>query len=210
MKGEAGVDDRRVLDVQRVGHRVQVLRLRGVVLVAADAARRDHGDEDVVRVGRVADRGAQIGQVAPELLLADVGHRARAAERDGGCGGAAGHRALQVLLVVLGEGVDLRLEAVERAAVRARLVAAEPLADVGEEAGLALLAVADDVQAGRALPGDGVRYGESLGLRPQGRFYRPAFRGGLHQVEQCRRAREAADVGGVDALGAVPHGGRLP
>jgi hypothetical protein len=111
--------------------------------------------------------------------------------------GAAGHRFLEIALVVRGECGDLGRERVQ---ARAGLdgEALEPLAHVGEEAGLRLLAVAGDVDAAVDLLLDAgmhrVAHGRLPGL---------AGRALAHQVEQRMRPRQAADMGGEDAVGAV-------
>jgi hypothetical protein len=118
----------------------------------------------------------------------------------------AGHRALEVLLVVLGEALDLGPEARERIAARARLEPAQPLAYVGEEPCLGLLAVGDDVQPGGALPRDHVRDGQAFRLGPFGLIDRLPGGRRPHQVEQRGRPGQAANVRGENAIGAALHG----
>src|SRR2546425_5315048 len=82
----------------------------------------------------------------------------------------------------------------------------EPLAHVSEEAGLRLLAVADDIDAGlHLLPhalGDRAFHALVVGSLVVGetRHLR------LHQVEQVPGPRQAADVGREDAIDASLHG----
>src|SRR6185295_16861304 len=79
------------------------------------------------------------------------------------------------------------------------------LEDVAVEARLALLAIGDDVDAGRALLFHDVRYRLARELVEGG------FVVGLPQVLRLQqgyegiRAREAPDVGGEDAFGAALH-----
>ena len=80
---------------------------------------------------------------------------------------------------------------------------AQPLADVGEEPGLGLLAVGNDVQPGRTLPGDHVGDGLAFGLGPFGPIDRLPGGGRPHQVEQRGRPGQAAHVRGLHAIGAV-------
>jgi hypothetical protein len=87
----------------------------------------------------------------------------------------------------------------------ARLVPAQPLRDVGEEPGLALLAVVDHVDPRGALSRDDVRDGAALRGVEFGLVDLFPGRGCPHQVEQCRWAGQAADVGGVDTVGAALH-----
>jgi hypothetical protein len=122
----------------------------------------------------------------------------------------AGHGALEVLLVVLGETIDLGPERRQRIAARPWLEAAQPLPDVGEEPGLGLLAVGDDVQPGRTLPRHDVRDGPAFGLGEFRWIDRMPLRGRLHQVKQGRWPGQAADVRGADAIGAVLHDRFLP
>ena len=83
---------------------------------------------------------------------------------------------------------------------RLRFEAGQPLADVGHEAGLALLAVVDDVDAQLRLPPHHVRDGlADAGLEGR-RVVRLAARARREHVEEVRRTRQAANVGGEDPL----------
>jgi hypothetical protein len=144
-------------------------------------------------------------QVAPQPLVPGVGHGPGAGQRGRRDGHPAGHRALEVLLVVLGEAVDLGPEPGQRIAPGPRLEPAQPLADVGVEPGLGLLAVADHVEPGRALPGHHVGDGRALLRGEFGRIDGLARGRRPHQVEQPGRPGQAADVGGADAIGAALH-----
>jgi hypothetical protein len=81
LQREAGVDDRRVLLVHRVGDGGQVLGLGGIVLVAAHAAGRHRADEHLVRTRGLAGRRAQQVQILSEPLVPCVGDRAWSARR---------------------------------------------------------------------------------------------------------------------------------
>ena len=175
---QAGVDDRLVLLVQRVGEREHELLLAGVVLVLEPvrAGRRDHRQEAVDAVVLVPGEGRlEVGDVTVERG-AVVGQRAGAHPRHaraGGRGLLVGQRARGGGVALadggLVERVDRGIGAGERLAVaarreharaleldRAHLEAADPLVQVGDPAGLAHLAVVDDVDPDLDLLSDDV------------------------------------------------------
>jgi hypothetical protein len=88
-----------------------------------------------------------------QKLLAAIFHRADTDHRRDRDERAAGHRCLEILRVVLRERLDLLLKQ-DELLVRPRLVAFEPLLDVGEKAGLRKFTVGDDVDAAFGLLAD--------------------------------------------------------
>ena len=95
LQQEAGIDDRLVLLVHRIGEGGEIFLLRPVIVVAVEhfeVARRQRGDEGFLDPG-AGERGLEIGDVGLYLLLADIGDRAAAAEpAQAGRGLAAGAR----------------------------------------------------------------------------------------------------------------------
>ena len=203
LKEEAGIDDRPVLGVHGLGDRVQVLLVRPVVLVRAHAARRHRGHEDIR--GRESGQGRrEIVDVPAHRLVSAIAHRPRARELDAAGDRAAGHGMAEVLLVVLREGGHLGGPA-RRASTAPGLETGQPLVDVREEAGLALLAVGRNVDAALDLPaddlGDGAPDPAGVGVV----VVRLAGDLRLHQVEEVVRARQAAAVSGEDPIRAPGH-----
>src|SRR5581483_7710748 len=194
---EARVDDRLVFGAQGVGDGEQVLLFAGVVGVGAHAAGRHGGHKDL-RGLHGGDGGLQVIDVALQRLLAAIAHRAGTLDGRHRHDPAALHGLAEVLLVVLREGLDLRGEG---GAARVGL---------GREAGLALLAVGDDVHAAVDLPAHDVRDGLAHPRIVGGGVHGLAAGAGFHQVEQVPGARQAAAVRGEDALSAVFHGAWPP
>ena len=157
LQHEAGVDDGEVFHPQRLGDREQVVLLGGVVGVVGHAAGRHRGHEGAGR-GAAGQRGTQVGEVRRERRFASVAHRAHAEHRGHRRHPAAAHGLGEIAFVVLGEGVDLGGE-LARPLAGPGLEALEPLLHVGEEAGLRLLAVGDDVEPDLELPVDDVGHG---------------------------------------------------
>jgi hypothetical protein len=81
-----------------------------------------------------------------------------------------------------------------------RLEPRQPLVGVREEAGLPLLPVGDHIHAVLGLLAHGIRHRPGDGVRE----VLPAL-AAAHLVEQRDRPREAAGVGGEDAIRAVLH-----
>ena len=178
LEQEAGVDDRRVLLVQRVGDREDELLLGRVVLVAqpVDACRRDHRQE---RVGDVHARRAPPGSgrcpargagVVLDRAGAEPALRLRAPASSGSL------HADPVRDLARERGVVLRVELRERLPVAARrqdrlalerhhalLDPAHALVQVRDPGRLAHLAVVDDVDARLGLAADDV--GDRVGQR---------------------------------------------
>ena len=197
LQQEPGVDDRLVFGAQRGADGMEELLLAAVVLVRPDAAWRDRRHERGVMPGAFQG-GLEVVDVTLQRLLAAICHRADADQRHHRHDGPADHRLLEVLGVVLGKGVDLGGK--ERPFhLRPRLEALQPLAHVEEEAGLGLLAVGHDVDAGFRLLAHALGNGAAHALVvAAGRLARELF---LHLVEQIPGARQAADMGRQDS----PH-----
>ena len=208
LQDQPGVEDRLVLDPQRVGDRVDELLLGRVRALrpahARDARRRDDRQEapDDVDLGQP---GLDVVDVALQLGLPRVRQRA---------GALPAARALvlealarHVLRVevreldhVLGLGHGRRGEVVGRPV----LEAAHPVQDVrGPVDRLAELAVADDVDPGVGLVADDVDHRLAQHALVLGLVERPAVTARLEDAPELRRAHEAPHVRGQDAIGVV-------
>ena len=130
-----------------------------VDVIAHDLARRDRRHEDVDHA-LAFERRLQVLDVGLQRLLADIVHRPGAQHR-------RRPRAGMAVRIEFGERALLARVDLRRVVV-ARLHAAEPFMDVRDEAGLGLLAVIDDIEAGRDLAADDVvhRLAHGLGNRP--------------------------------------------
>ena len=200
---ESGRYDRPVFLIQLDGERVKVLLVGLVILVNADAGGRCCRQERVA--GRYAGRlcrGLYVVDVDLQELLAAILDRPDADDRRVRNEGAAHHRLLEILRVVLRKRRDLLLEQ-DELLVRPRFETLEPLLDVGEKSGLGELAVGDNIDAAFDLFADAV--GDGLGQ--QGLEFvlvvRLLVELGLHDVEQIVRSGQAADVRGLDTVGVV-------
>ena len=93
---------------------------------------------------------------------------------------------------------------VPRGGVRLALEAGEAVDDMDGVVGAALLAVVDDVEAGRALPGD--HAGDRLGTAASSAARSAAaLLPGEQQLDHLGRPRQAAGVGGENPCRAAPH-----
>src|SRR5206468_4789205 len=204
---EAGIDDRAVLLVHGVRDREKVLLVRlvvGVPLPVLDAGRGDGRDERLLD-RRALKRGLEVVDVRLHVLGALVGdgagadhvHRPR---------GRARHRAAEPL-VELGEGFHLARAAPRAApALPVGLEAREALADVGNEAGLAHLAVVDDVEAELRLLADDLAHRALHPARAAALIVGLRARLRPDQLEQVGGTRQAPRVRGEDAVAAALHG----
>ncbi len=202
----AGRDDRLVFLAQLGGERMEILLVGLVIFVDADARRRGRRQKHVlVRHAGGLGGGFDVVDVDLQQLLAAIFDRRDADDRRDRHDRAAHHRLLEILRVVFRKGGDLLLEQ-QHLLVRTRFEAVEALLDVGEEAGLRELAVGDDIDAAVGLLAHdiGDRFGDHpvVGLL----VVRLAAVFRLHQVEQVVRARQAADMGGLDAVGVLLDG----
>ena len=199
LQREPGIDDRLVLGAQRRADGVEVFFLALVVVVETNTAWRDGRHERIFNAGR-GERRLEIVDVALQRLEVAIADWTGAHQRHERQDRAAEHRILEVLRVVLRECRGLCLEEAELAP-RLRLEADHALAHVGKKARLGLLAVGDDIDAAVLLLLYDVHH------RLADAFFIgivvDALAGelGLHQVEKIVRARQAADVGGQDAVG---------
>ena len=218
LEQQAGVDDRLVLLVERVGEREYELLLGGVVLVLEPvrARGRDHREEplDAVVLGQgrleVRDVAVERGAVVVERAGAHPRHRCRprvvvgVGARGGGVALAHGR---------LVERVERGVRARERLAVAARgqharalerygtdLEAADPLVQVRDPAGLAHLAVVDDVDPGLDLLAYDVedRVSQALLVCVLVDALTPLL--GREKRQQLRRPDQAPGVGRKDSV----------
>ena len=204
---EPRVDDRLVLLAHRVGDREEIFLVGlvvGVALPVLDARRGDRRDEGLRGASR-RERGLEVLDVRLNVLVTLVDHRA-GAHHVQRAHGRARHRAREPL-VELGKRADLA-RAAPRAppAFRIGLEAGEALVDVGNEAGLAHLAVVHDVDAELGLLADDLGH---RALDPQGQGIRVVGSAGglgLDQLEQVARTRQASRVSRQDPVGAALHG----
>ncbi len=202
---EAGLDDGEIFGAHRLAHRVEEFLVGFEVLVEADAARRGRGHEGADAFRRV-HRLAQIGEIALDLVLADIADRTAGEQRHHRRDIAARHRLLEILLVIFGERVALLgIEIVF--AARPRLDAGEALLGINEEPGLRGFAVADDIDAALGLLLDDFGNGTGHALLIGRRVELAAFAGELrfHHVEQVGGARQAADMADRNAIGRAKH-----
>ena len=145
LQDEAGIDDRLILGPQSVADCLQVLFVAAVVLVAANPAGR-HGRHESFLDFQPAERGLEIIDIFADRLLSSIADRPGAHQRDARRDASAHHAPAEVLLIVLREGGHFRGPLFPTPALRAlRLKAGEPLAHVGEEARLSLLAVGHNI-----------------------------------------------------------------
>ena len=191
---ESGVDDALVFDAHRGADGVQIIFFVAVMLVDADAARRNGGDERVGAGGAILfQRKFKIVEILLQRVEAAIGHRPDAHHRHHWRQRAAKHRAAEVRLVILGERLDLGGERFLSSA-RPRLEPGETLPHISEESGLRHLAVGKDVDAVIDLRADDVVDGAThrcvvgIGVDLARRQLR------LHLIEKIDRARKAADV----------------
>src|SRR6185312_11373273 len=198
LQQNTGVDNRAIFLVQLGGERMEILFVALVVGVDADARGRGRRQKHVMigYAGRVGG-GLYVGDVGLEPGLALVFHRPGANHRNDRQDGAAHHRFLEVLRIIVREGGYLLLEQNELLA-GPRLETFEALADVGEEPRLRIFAVGDDLDAARDLLAHAV--GDGLRQRRAERRLVVWLAGifGLHEVEQAVRPRQAADMRGLD------------
>src|SRR5438067_510999 len=204
---ESRIDDGLVLLVHRLGDRGEVFLLGlvvGVPLPVLDARGRDRRDEGFPGAASGQAR-LEVLDIGLDVLRARVDDRARAHHVQRPYGWAR-HRTREPL-VELGERSHFA-RAAPRAdpACRVGLEAGQALVDVRNEAGLAHLAVIDDVDAELGLLADDlpdrVSHPGGEGLLIVG----AAGRLGLDQLEQVTRARQASGVGRQEAVGAPVHG----
>ena len=165
-----------------------------------DRAGRHRGQERLARL-HAGQRRLEVRDVRLHGVLADVAQRARADRLAPGEVAAAGE--------VLGElggvaAVDLRQDALA-GPHHPLLDPAQPLAGIGGEVPLGLLAVVDDVEPdGHLLPHEtGHRIADLRRQRP-GVVGRALVLGG-QQRAQLVRARQAAGVGRQDAIATTFH-----
>ena len=204
LQHEAGFDDGAVFDLEHVGERGDVSLLGRIMQVDDEArqnARRRRGHEHLGGL-RFRRRGFEMRQIAVERGAVHVAQVADAAgKRHGGeIAALAGEvRKLQHV------AADHDVAALFRRA-RVHLDAADPVADIGRVRRLAHLAVGDHVDAGRdLLRHDVVDRLDHLGLEGVRRD-RLALLAAQNEVDQRLRPRQAAGMGGEDAVGRGLHG----
>ena len=157
------------------------------------------------------ERRFEVVDVGPQLVLADIFDRPGADQRlrprralgDQG----AGARRMHDLQVLVGAG---ELDRVARRAAEADravdlLEPAEPRPRIGHPVELAVLAVADDVDAGVGLLAHDLGDGALHPRRERGLVVGLAELLGVEHRDQIGRPRQAAGVGGEDAAGAALH-----
>jgi hypothetical protein len=196
---KAGRHDRLVLDRQRLRRRLEIGRVRGIVEVGKveqHLPRSHRGDERVVRRRRT-ERGHEVVDVAL--------HRAGVAQLD---------RPLHVRHHQVPPALALDEQLVDDLGKLAE-VGGDELGAVGEagialhhiiaEADLAHLAVGDDVDAGGALLAEHLRHRLAHPRAQLALVHRLAVEQVPHHAREVRRPRQAAGVGGEDAVGASFH-----
>jgi hypothetical protein len=193
------------------GKRVEILLVGLVIFVDADAGRRGGRQKDMMIGHAGRRRGAlEVGDIPFDEGLAAIFDRADAHHRRQADDGAAHHRLLEILGVILGKCRYLLSKQLELL-VGPPLKAFQALVDVSEESGLGEFTVSDDVDAAFRLLAHHIvdRFRQqdlefSLVERLPGELR-------LHQVEQIMRARQAADMGCLDAVGVLldVHGNLL-
>ncbi len=168
-----------------------------------DVRRRDRRHERLGGADALERRLERI-EVGLELGLALVGDRAGA---DHECAPAPRTDLLgDGRLIIVGK-VSRLARVGERARPRALafLEAGEALCGIGDEARLAHLAVADDIEPGRGLLAHALRH-RALHARRIGLFVDGlAVHAREHQLEQVVGARQAAHMGGQDTVSAQMH-----
>ena len=211
LQDEAGLVDRLVFLLQRIGQGLDVGILVAVVAVGHEFGqhpRRGGVHERLVGLGRGAGLG-EVGEIDRERAAVLVRDRAGAARHRR----AAEPRGAAALLVEARVEIGVVDEIAVGSGLRRLVVVAapegadagEPVADVKGVGDLAELPVADAVDAGRhLLLHDLVHRGGETGVE-RGLLDRPAGLARLEEFEQVGRARQTADVGRQDALGAVFH-----
>ena len=200
---EARPHDRVVFDLHRLGDGRQIVLVALVVRVAQpvlDGAGRHRRQE---RLGHrtTGERRPEVHDVRLDGRVTDVGEGRRAD------GLAAGHVAtpgeiLRELQSI--SAVDHRQHSLTRRE-RALFDPGQAFAGVGREVALRLLAVVDDVQADGDLPLDDVGDRASSPTREGGLVVGTAGVTGDQQITQTVGPRQAAGMGGQDALGAAFH-----
>ena len=205
---EAGVDDRSVLLVHRVGERGQELVPGGVILVPLLCQPCWHGSgHERLGVLLPGKRGLQVGDVGRQRLLPDVANRRAAHQPSLRAQHGPEHRDPEVAVVVVRELADLRprLHPGPGLVVKERLESADPLRQVGGEPALALLAVIDDVEAGLDLTSHTVLDGGGDARLELVAVVRQAVFLGAHQIDEVVRPGDAAGVRREDAICAGLH-----
>ena len=181
-----------------------------VLVVELEVRGRDRGDEDVL-VAPALERRFEIVEIGPELVLADIfdrpGADQRLRPRDALGDQRARARRMHDLQVLVGAG---ELDGVPRRGAEAdRAVdlfeAVEPRPRIGHPVELAVLAVADHVEAGVGLLADHLVDGALHPRRECGLVVGLAQLLGVQHRDQIGRPRQAAGVGGEDAARAALH-----
>ena len=147
-----GVDNGQVFMAQRRPNRMKELFVGCVELVAADSARRHRWDErGMVFVAGECSR--QIVEIGGERIVSLVNDGSDASCRVDRRHRSTQHRALKVVLVILGKRRDFGGKCLI-GFVRPRLESIKPFINVGKETGFRHFAVSNDIDAGLNLPGD--------------------------------------------------------
>ena len=200
---EAGLDDGAVFGGERVGDREQIVLVAAVEVVLADAARR-HRRQEGFDVPHSAERGLEIVEILAQRVFSAITHRTDAKHRRNRRHAAAHHGALEILLVIVRERRALGRKQ-RRALARARLETLQAFVDVDEKARLRHLAVGQHVEPAFGLAAHAVGHGLAHARVIGPRVVRGARQLRLHHVEQVVRPRQAADMGGENALAAAFH-----
>ena len=147
----------------------------------------------------------QVFYVGLQLLLALIGHGASAHHTEGR--GNPARAAAGIPLVIFRERLNLTGPVPGSGPLRhvTGFKAAEPLADVGEKARLALFTIAYDVHTGFRLFPDNFGHGLTDPVCVGLLIVRLAVLFGFHRPQQVVRARQTAGVCGKNPFGAVLH-----
>src|SRR5262249_39744964 len=155
------------------------------------------------------DRGLQVVEILLQRRLATIADRRNAQHRDNRRYRTTRHRALEIVVVVFGEGLSL---ACERLAALARpwLEAGKALADIGEESRFGHLAVSDNIDPAVDLAANDLRNRTAQARLIGGFIVGAAAQTSLHHIEQVGWAWQAAHVGREDPVFAPVHCQTIP
>jgi hypothetical protein len=204
LEQKSGIDNGAIFLTDRLGEREQIVffaPVEGVAVPVLDARHRRRRHESLGHI-HMAERRLEIVEVGLQLHRALVGDGSGADEML-----VPRMHVLELRRVEVRKGLDLARPG-PRALVavgRVDLEAAEAIVDVRDEARLAHLAVADDIDAeiGLLLDDrcDGLRHARAVA----GFVDRLAALTGGACRDEIGRPRQAADMGGQDAIGALAH-----
>ena len=199
LQDEAGLGDGLVFVAHRVGDGEQIGLVVLVVLVAEE--QRDHA-----RRRRAHERVGAAGGRERALERRDVVTRGRGiAHRDRRvAGGGLAARAPGIAEHALGEVREIDEVLIDEG-VAGAAEAREPIFHIGGVARLRHFAVVDVVDAGVGLLLHHLRHRFAHARVERGAIDRHALFLGVHHADEVVRPRQAAGVGGQEALGAASH-----